>query len=74
MKNKTEIMQLVSKIQHISTNILVFYLGVIFYVFIYENNVHLKAPIQWVPATLSRVMQLGYETDHSPPSSVRIKN
>jgi len=43
-------------------------------VFIYENNVHLKAPIPWVPGTLSRVMQLGYETDHSPPSSVKVKN
>jgi len=43
-------------------------------VFIHENNVHLKAPIHWVPGTLSRVMQLGYETDHAPPSSVKVKN
>jgi hypothetical protein len=34
-----------------------------------------QPPIQWVPGALSRgVKQLGREADHSPPSSVEVKN
>jgi hypothetical protein len=32
-------------------------------------------PIPWVPGALSlRVMWLGHEADHSPPSSAKVKN
>jgi len=34
-----------------------------------------QPPVQWVPEALSLgVKQLGYEADHSPPSSSEVKN